>query len=512
MKRIVDDGYKTIFLQRGGFLVKKVFIVLVLIEMVIGTVVENPVVHAVYASKQLKGEERSGNTENFKTEFAYEIAQFTAKIVSMPNEDIEKFKMEFAYRTFEVTTKVMPIIPNEERNVFAYEMAQITTKIISDKTVDIEKAKNEFAYEIAKLTTKIIMNTDSETISQGNANYSPSKGSLLRNNADIEQKPTIDVKNHPDLVQNDIASTSDIAPTTYHALIDELMNVSDDNHHAKQKLNIDGELRLHYAFNSGAKQLEKDSSGVRVRLGFDTEFDRDWHAYGMLEGKQNLVNYNNEFKLLDLYVTHKNKETMVKAGAFGYLMADGNIYDSTFKGVRSDFNGPVSYTVSFGKTDYTKKTVIATATYHDYDYNVETGVYHYQTEDSKQKRNTIVALGGDYNFSNFGVEAMVLHSSLKDSKGNNNGYVVGLKYGDLKTYRPGSYDVFVKYYNQPVGTYISHGMNGRGNSMEGFKGYGIGVNYTFAENFVAGLEHYNLVDKVTGEDGNTLWSYVTYYF
>lgn len=491
---------------------KKIFVSLLLIELLLVIFINNPVEHAVYASKQVNNEEKYRNTVNFKTEFAYEMAQFTAKIVSASTGDIEKFKMEFAYSASEVTTKVMPIIPNAQRSVFAYEMAQITTKIISDQMVDIEKAKNEFAYDIAKLTTKIIMNTDNRTISQENPDYNKAKGMLLRNNADIEQKPTLTENKYPDTVQKDIVPTSDISPTTYQALIDELMNVNDGTHQAAQKINIDGELRLHYAFNSGAKQLEKDSSGIRARLGFDMEIDRDWHAYGMLEGKQNLVNYNNEFKLLDLYVTHKNKETMVKAGAFGYLMADGNIYDSTFKGVRADFNGPVTYTMSLGKTDYTKNTTIATASYHDYDYNLETGVYHYQADDSTQKKNTIVTLGGDYNFSNFGVGAMLLHSSLKDSKGNNNGYVVGLKYGDLKTYRTGTYDVFVKYYNQPVGTYISHGMNGRGNSMEGFKGYGIGVNYTFAENFVAGLEHYNLVDKVTGENGNTLWSYVTYYF
>ena len=478
--------------------------------MVIGTIVENPVVHVVYASKQVKEEEQSGNTEKFKTKFAYEIAQFTAQIVSMPNEDIENFKMEFAYKASEVTTKVIPFIPNEERNAFAYEMAKITMKIISDQTVDIEKAKNEFAYEIAKLTTKIIMDSDSKTISQGNANYSPSKGSLLRNNADIEQKPTIAVDNHNDIVQKHSISTSDIAPTTYHALIDELMNVSDDKHHENQKLNIDGELRLHYGFNNGLDQLGQDSSGIRLRVGFDTELDRDWHAYGMLEDTQSLVNYNSEFKLSNLYVTHKNKETMVTAGAFGYLMADGNIYDSTFKGVRADFNGPVAYTMSLGKTDYTKNTTIATATYHAYDYNLEAGAYHYQMDDSVQ--NTILTLGGNYNFSNFGIGAMLLHSSLKDSNGSNNGYVLSVNYGDLKTYRPGTYDAFVKYYNQPIGTYISQGMNGKANSMEGFKGYGIGANYTFAENVVAGLEHYSLVDKVTGESGNTLWSYVTYYF
>jgi hypothetical protein len=512
---------KSIVLQGVKFLVKKGFIVLLLMAMVIGIVIERPAENVVYASSKLNGDQKlypnsaatiKGNTENFKTEFAYEMEQFTAKVVSAKTGNIENFQRKFAYDAAEATTKVMPLLSNDERNVFAYEMAKITTKIIGDQNLDVEKAKTEFAYEMAEITTKILMNTDNKTILQGSSDYSQSKGMLLRNNADIEQKTMIGVNNNTDIAKKESVPTSDIAPETYHGLVDELMSVSDRKNHADHKLNIDGELRLHYALNRGAQEFERDSSGIRVRLGFDTEIDRDWHAYGMLEGKQSLVNYNDEFKLSNLYVTHKIGESMVKAGSFGYLMAEGNIYDSTFKGARYDFGEALRYTLSCGKTDYTKNTFIATARYNDFDYNLEAGVYRYEVDDSSKSKNTIGTFGGNYNFSNFGVGAMVLHSSQKDSRGDNNGYVLSANYGELKTYRAGTYDIFVKYYNQPSGTYISHGMNGRGNSMQGFKGYGVGVNYTFAENLVAGIEHYNLEDKITGENGETWWSYVTRYF
>ena len=513
---------KSIVLQGVKFLVKKGFIVLLLMAMVIGIVIESPAKNVVYASNKLNSEENlypnstatiKGNIENLKTEFAYEMAQFTAKVMSANPGDSENFQRQFAYAAAEVTAKVMPILSNNERTEFAYEMAQLTTKIIGDQNLDVEKAKTEFAYEIAKLTTKIIMNVDNKTMVQGSSDYSQSKGMLLRNNADIEQNTTIGVNtNNADIAKKENVPTSDIAPETYHGLIDELMNVSERKDHADNKINMDGEIRLHYAFNGGAKQLRQDSSGIRVRLGVDTEFDRDWHAYAMLEGKQDIVNYDDEFKLSNLYVTHKIGDSMVKAGSFGYLMAEGNIYDSTFKGTRYDFGEALKYTLSYGKTDYTKKTLIATARYDDFDYNLEAGVYRYEADDSSKSKNTIGTLGGNYNFSNFGVGAMVLHSSQKDSRGNSNGYVFSINYGELKTYRPRTYDVFAKYYNQPSGTYISHGMNGRGNSMQGFKGYGVGVNYTFAENLVGGIEYYNLEDKITGEKGETWWSYATRYF
>lgn len=514
--------------------------------MCIVMVIDSPAQNVVYASNKIKSEEKfypnstatiNGNIEEFKTEFAYEIAQFTAKIISVPNVDAEIFKREFAYAAAESTTKVMPFLPDDKRKDFAYEMAKITTKIIGDQNLNIEKAKTEFAYDIAKLTTKIIMNTDNKIMLQvsneynqlkgtpqvssndynqskvihqvSSSDYSQSKEMLLRNNADIEQKPTSSVNNNTtDITKKESVPASDVSPETYHGIINELMNVSDRKNHVDKKINMDGELRLHYANNSE----NNDSSGIRVRLGVDSEFARDWHAYGMLEGKQDILNYDDAFKLSNLYVTHKIGESMMKAGSFGYLMAEGNIYDSTFKGVRYDFGQALRYTLSYGKTDYTKKTLIATAEYNDFDYNLESGVYHYEADDGSKKKNTISTIGGNYNFSNFGVGAMLLHSSQKDSRGNSNGYVLSVNYGDLKTYRPGTYNIFAKYYNQPSGTYISHGMNGRANSMQGFKGYGVGANYTFAENLVAGIEHYDLVDKITGVNDETWWSYVTYYF
>jgi len=202
----------------------------------------------------------------------------------------------------------------------------------------------------------------------------------------------------------------------------------------------------------------------------------------------------------------------VTAGSFSYLMAEGNIYDSGFKGARVDFGEPVKYTLSYGKTDYTKKTYIATARYKDFDYNLEAGVYHYQADDGVFNQNTIRTLGGNYNFSNFSVGAMYLHSSLKDRNGDNSGYVLSFNYGDLKTYRPGTYSAFAKYYNQSRGTYITHGMNGSGNLMQGFKGYGLGINYALGENFVAGIEYYGLTDKISGKTGYTWWNHITRYF
>lgn len=489
---------------------------------VIGTSIYETKGNVVYASNELMnvGELDNNpkeNSEKFKAQFAYEMAKITAKIVSGPTQNTEDFKAEFAYATALATAKIMPMIPSLQRTDFAYKMAQITTKIISDPSLEIEKAKAEFAYEIAQLTTKIITNEDKSSIDartmfKVNNTDIDSPRAPLRNNADIEQKAAGKV-NNIDNAQKDITQ-KDITPETYTGLIDELKHVGDRSNQLDNKVKIDGEIRYHYAFNRGSEQWDKDSSGIRAYIGLGTNINEDWRVNGMLDIEKSLVNYDNKFELSRLNVVGKAGAAKLTVGSFGYLMAEGNIYDSGFKGARVDFGDPVQYTLSYGGTDYTRKTAIATARYNDFDYNLEVGLYHYQVGSSPYNKNTIRTLSGNYNFSNFGIGAMYLGSSLKDSQGDSKGYVLSLNYGDLKTYRLGTYDIFFKYYNQPLGTYIEHGMNGIGNLglMQGFKGYGLGTHYTFANNLVGGLEYFDLTDKVSGEKGRTWWSEVTHYF
>lgn len=465
----------------------------------------------------------TNSDESAKADFAYEIAQITAKILAAPSNNIENFKVEYSYAMARVTAKAMPMLPEGQRRDFAYAMAQNTARIMSDPNLNVERAKADFSYEIATLTSKMIVGsiniTPGGTVSSNAAVGSLSSGgssptAILRNNSDIEPK-AVALPNPPTTAvpeQKLRENPSYIAPETYNGLIKELKQVGDaSNRQTDNKVNIDGEVRYHYAHNSGSGLFGRDSAGIRVRLGMDAPInEEDWRLYGMLEGQKKILNYNNFFKPSRLYIAGQTGETKVTAGSFGYLMAEGNIYDSGFKGVRADFGKPVKYTLSYGQTDETRETMTASARYEDYDYNLEAGVYHYNMAGGKQ--NTIRTLGGNYNFSNFGVGAMLLKSSPQTS-GGGSGYVFSLNYGDLKSWRPGTYSIFAKYYNQPRYTFIAHGMNGKGSLMEnGFKGYGVGISYTLAENMVAGTEYYNLSNKNDGSKGNTWWNYLTRYF
>ncbi|WP_094605563.1 Beta-barrel assembly-enhancing protease [Sporomusa silvacetica DSM 10669] len=440
-----------------------------------------------------------GNTEISKDEFAYEMAQLATNFLSAPVTNTENFKIDFAFAISTITAKAMPLIPSEQRNDFTYEMAQITSNVIKDQNLDVKKAKIQFA----QLTTKVVNRIDKTTADK--------KITTLRKNDNIESQ-TLPSSNKTGGDSPKASASGDVDPATYNRLMDDLMQVGDSSKHKNNKINVDGEIRFHYAANSGSTQLDKDASGLRLYLGADTRINKDWQLFGMLEGRKSIKNYDNKLELSRLYVEGKVGESTVKAGKFGYLMAEGNIYDSGFTGIKVDFGDPIKYSLSYGETEDTKSTYIATARYKDFDYNLEAGVYHYRLDDGSNKTNTIWNIGGNYNFSNFSIGAMYLNSSLKDSKGNSDGYVLSLNYGDLRTYRPGTYSIFTKYYNQAQGTYIDHGMNGKGNSMQGVKGYGVGVSYTLAKDLVAGVEYYDLSDKISGEKGRTVWTQLTHYF
>jgi len=434
--------------------------------------------------------------EKIKAQFAYEMAMITEKIVAVPTADVENFKMEFTYAMAQVTAKVMPFVPNDQKSNFAYEMAKLSGKIITDPNLNVEKAKMEFAYEIAQLTTKII------------ANDSNFKGKSAWANSQIAPGIT-NSGNKLGINQN--ISTADVSQETYMKLVDEVAHIGERNSALNKKVNIDGEVLYHYAFNSGTVSGAKDSSGIRFLLGANTEIDKTWSVNGQVEIKKGLLNYNNEFNLSRLNAVGKLGTSLFTAGSFGYTMAQGNIYDSEFKGIKTEFAGTVKSTLSFGSTDNSRKTAIATAKYKDYDYNLEAGIYHYQRV-TDQKENTIGTLGGNYNFNNFSIGAMYLGASLKDSKGQHIGHVYSVDYGKLREYVPGSYSVFARYYNQPLGTYIEHSMNGLGNTMQGFRGCGLGMNYAVGKNIVFDLEYYDLADNVLEQKSNTWWSQLNYYF
>ena len=464
------------------------------------------------------------------------IESLINEINAVPNNNIIKFKVTIENETETFLTDVKPLFASESMAALDKEMNEIKNKIYNSKKIKIETAKKELINDYRKIENnygpKVIAspnksqtsylsktNTTNENAPGNSTSVSPnsSTGVSLRQSTRATRNMTNSTIGGTDAQGNYLpANTAPkrvIKPVTqevYSDLLKQVMTVKDQSQSNGTKVRISGGIRLHYAVNSGNGSWARNSSGIRADLAAETQLDKDWRLFAGLSAKKSFLNYDDKIDYR-LYLMKKIGSANFRIGSFGYFMADGNIYDDSFDGVRFDFGESIRYSFSYGNTKYSKDTLVATARYDDYDYSIEAGAYLFKKNDDNAQ-SKILTLGGVYKFSNFNLGAMALVANRKDLNGTNFGYVYSLNYGELKSWRKGTYNIWAKYYYQPQYTYIAPSMNGRGGWMQGFRGLGVGINYTFSENLVGSLEYYSLKDLITGAPGNTWWGSLTHFF
>lgn len=463
---------------------------------------------------------------------AQEMSQLAEKIMALPNNNIIKFKVTVSNEMEQTMTNLLPVLPSAQHALFRSEMNRIRDKIYGDPKLNIERAKGEFSYEIAQLAAQIasgageiksalqplpivkaaVRSSGPGTVNDAAADTPPKVTPNVTPQAAPKAPPKAPTQtNQPYAAPPPARIEKPVTPEVYSGIMNDLMSVGKGRPTQENKVTIDGNIRYHYAINGGPGTLGRDSSGIRLRIGGEVWLNKDWRINAMMEGKKSFLNYDDDVNFR-LSATGKLRAGTLQVGSFGYFMADGNIYDSKFTGAKFDFGGPVKFTAAYGDTDYSTGTFVGTARQEYLDYNWEAGIYNYRLTDTAKTRNTIFNLGGNYKFSNFSIGTMMLLASQGDARGKNFGYVHSLNYGEIKTWRPGTYAFFARYYYQPRYTYIAPSMNGRGGWMQGFKGVGLGVYYTLAENLVAGLEYYNLRDITTNAKNYTWWGSLTKFF
>lgn len=277
-----------------------------------------------------------------------------------------------------------------------------------------------------------------------------------------------------------------------------------------KRFKIDGEARVDYGAHSGYKSIG-DRSHARLRIYGDYNIDDNWHFISMLENEK-IVSGQGEDSWMDIdrwYLTGKVGLARVDAGAFGSFLAEGNIYDSRFTGVRVSGTEPFSYMAEAGTIKHAGFAAAAEAsTTHDI-YTLGAGLYRFDLED-RGKRNIYMLnvhrpLGGLYDLGLMGLLG-------EDESRSEKGYVVSLTRGKEKTWERGNTYYFLKYYHQPYTTYVLHTMNGLADYMDGFEGIGTGIHYTVKSDWLLQAEYYNLKDLEEGGRNHTFWLALSYYF
>ena len=309
---------------------------------------------------------------------------------------------------------------------------------------------------------------------------------------------------------------------------------------------VTGEVRYKYMSQKDDVNDSNHENDLRSRIWITGQVNDDWSYTGMIENNQyfhnNTGDENTNFQRA--YVEGKIGGLKVLAGRYNAFFANGNIYDTRADGVEVSYGDKIKVTGFAGKgtdavDDFDKKVSYgnycggeltgdfgkfnAMAGYVNFKDIFEGGSFK-EDEGSvdtvgKGLDNAIWYVGGSYDFDgNVGISAMYLKGDMSDDEGddtdtNSDGWTAGITYKGAEASDAGSWGLFANYYDQGGQTYLAHTTDANVFNGDGFKGYGVGANYTFAKGIVGTVVYYDTENKLNSNiDDQRVWADLTFTF
>ena len=282
---------------------------------------------------------------------------------------------------------------------------------------------------------------------------------------------------------------------------------------------VTGEVRYLY------KDIKDDSyeNNLRSRLWVNGQINDDWSYTGMIENTQYFDNNNGDEKteFNRAYVEGKIGGLAVTAGRYNAFLANGNVYDDLVDGAEVSYGDKVKVTGFAGKATEVNGGNYAGGELSTSfgDMNVAAGYVNYKDlADVKDKDNAIWYVGADYTMGDVTLSGMYLKGDKSENGKdvtdvNTDGWTAGLTYKGAEASEAGSWGLFANYYDQGGMTYIAHTTDAETFAYDGFKGYGVGTNYTFAKNIVGTVAYYDTENKLDSSDkARILWTDLTFTF
>lgn len=295
---------------------------------------------------------------------------------------------------------------------------------------------------------------------------------------------------------------------------------------------VTGEVRYRY---TDSELNGNEYNDLRSRIWVNGQINDDWSYTGMLENTQDFTedagNEKTEFKRA--YVEGKIGGLDLTAGRYGAFFANGNVYDAQADGAQLSYGDKVKVSAFAGKgTDEAGDGAASNGNYAGGEisaamgenFSLNGGYVNFKDmgqvtgETETNVDNAIWYVGADANFGDFTLSGMYLKGDKsendQDVKGvDDDGYTVGLSYKGAEASEAGSYGIWANYYDQGGQTYVAHTTDANTFGNDGFKGYGVGVNYTFAKNIVGTVAYYDTENKLdSNEDDQIIWADMTFTF
>ena len=299
---------------------------------------------------------------------------------------------------------------------------------------------------------------------------------------------------------------------------------------------INAQIRAHYqSYDKGGAYSKNTNatSVLRSRIWLNGQINEDWKYVGMLQNQQDLLDDegNEKTDFQRAYVQGKLGGMAVTAGRYNAFFADGNIYDNRADGVEVSYGDKIKIIGAAGKaTDDLDKLGVSGTTGGSYaggavvadfgKFNASAGYYNFKDILAKNSKldNAIWFVGAGTEFGDFALNAMYLKGDMSyhdvDLDGlDDDGWTVGLTFKGAEAAKKGSWGLFANYYDLGGQTYIAHTTDANTFDGQGFKGYGVGANYTVAKNMVLTAAYYDTKSKFdTSDKDKIMWTDLTITF
>ena len=289
---------------------------------------------------------------------------------------------------------------------------------------------------------------------------------------------------------------------------------------------ITGEVRASY------RDVDTDAAGhdgheglLRSRLWVNGQINEDWSYTGMFENNQDFGNEtgDDEIDFARAYVEGRVGGLDVVAGRYNEVPFSGNILDANLDMAKVSYGDKVKVSALAGKAYDTADNVFDNGRYtlkdDDRIYigsieaalgDVDAYVAYFKTDSSLEKE--IWNVGASYGFGDFTLSAEYMRGDKEHyANAGKDGWWADLAWKGAEADQPGSYGIHAGYYDQSVNAYIMPTTDAE-YFDDGYKGWNVGVSYTFAKNIVGMVNYWDMESQTTNEDAQTIFSELYFMF
>ena len=283
---------------------------------------------------------------------------------------------------------------------------------------------------------------------------------------------------------------------------------------------VTGEIRYSYRDVDG--DVNGNESVLRSRLWVNGQINEDWSYTGMFENEQDFGNETGDDKIdfARAYVEGRVGGLDVVAGRYNEVTFSGNILDANLDMAKVSYGDKIKVSAAAGKAydsvevddtnllDSDDRIYIGTleAALGD----VDAYVAYFKTNSDMDKE--IWNVGASYGFGDFTLSAEYMRGDKEHyANAGKDGWWADLAWKGAEADQPGSYGIHAGYYDQSVNAYIMPTTDAQ-YFDDGYKGWNVGVSYTFAKNIVGMVNYWDMESQTTNEDAQTIFSELYFMF